>query len=133
MTTPDAASILEKMKDCDRDHAKWQEEINTWQREHARAIEILNQATNFIRMHDADLEEHGAAMVEHIAMLEKFRTALENGEPVPPMTAEQEQLAATHAEAKLRHNRYRGRHKGLIDEVARLEVMLHKVSHHPAP
>ena len=98
------------------DHRHWVEEIDQWQTEHQRALATLDAVAAFIQEHDAELKTH-------LHDIEAHRERCRNG------GSGVEELSAHHAAVKDRHLRYRGRHRGLIDEVSRLNVEFRKVTH----
>ena len=98
---------------CEKDHKLWIEETARWQEEHKRALKTLEDTAAFIRQHDAELEDHLVAVRKHESVMN------ERGEP-------DEKIREAHLEVKERHNRFRGRHTGLIKEVLQLQVALHK-------
>ncbi len=101
---------------CEKDHALWTEEIEAWKKDHARALHTLEQTTAFILKHEAELEEHLQEIREH----EKARDA----KPSRIETHRERHLKVQH-----RHNIFRGRHCGLIEEIIKLRVALHKAGH----
>ena len=101
---------------CAKDHALWKEEIKKWRREHARALETLEEVAKFIHLHEAELEEHLRDIQVHEKMKESGAGASEG-------------LKAHHLEVKGRQQGFRGRHRGMIDKILELQVMLHKASH----
>ena len=101
---------------CEKDHEIWVKEIATWKAEHRRALNTLEETMAFIRAHDAELDEHLDSVGTH-------RQAAAQGR------APDEAMRERHLEVKERHNRFRGRHAGLIKEVLQLQVALHKAAH----
>ena len=100
---------------CEQDHALWTEEIEAWKKDHARALHTLEEATAFILRHEAEFDEHTREIEEHQkASASKSRIE----------TRREQHLKVQH-----RHNVFRGRHRGLIEEIMRLQVALHKASH----
>ena len=102
---------------CEQDHALWAEEIEAWKKDHARALHTLEEATRFILRHEEELEEHTREIEEH-------QRAKNVSAPDRIETIREQHLKVQH-----RHNVFRGRHRGLIEEVMRLQVALHKASH----
>ena len=131
MTTTELTARDEHQR-AHRKHAAWQEEIDQWRAEHRRALETLEQATLFVQEHDALLDHHSEAIVEHEKALEAHEAAIaaERDEPASKMT-EHDRLEEIHQNVLEQHNRFRGRHPALMQEMARLAVELHKVSHQP--
>ena len=101
---------------CEVDHKRWLEEIDAWKRDHERALEALAETAEFIRRHDAELDDHLREIETH---REHHRAG---SEPVA-------EVRAKHLEVRRRHNLFQGRHRGLIAEVMRLRVTLHKAGH----
>ncbi len=101
---------------CERDHALWIEEIAAWKRDHAQALHTLEDATAFILKHEAQLDDHMREIEEHQAAR-------------PDKPEQIEQYRANHVRVDRDHNLFRGRHRGLIQEVMKLRVALHKAGH----
>ena len=114
-TVPAGTSSLDDPR-CEKDHALWLEEIAVWKREHARALEMLEETAEFIRRHDAEFDEHLREIETH-SDLHRRRLG--------PIAAVREK----HLEVRRRHNIFQGRHRGLMDEVTKLRVTLHKAAH----
>ena len=117
-----------------RKHAQWSEEIALWKAEHQRALETLEQAREFVQEHDALLDHHSEAIAEHDRQLVAHEKAISAGDQIqddPAMAEEHRRLEQIHRDVLEQHNRFRGRHPALIQEIARLAVELHKVSHQP--
>lgn len=114
MTRPDAASLARPR--CEKDHAVWLDEIELWQRDHAGALETLEETARFIRRHDAEL-------VDHLREIDAHRRHADSGDEPSPEVRRQ------HLEVRRRHNIFKGRHRALVDEVLRLRVALHKAAH----
>ena len=110
----DAASLDETQ--CERDHARWLEEIAVWKRDHAGALQMLDETADFIRRHDAELDEHLREIETHSDL---------HRQRLGPVAAVREK----HLEVRRRHNIFQGRHRGLMDEVTKLRVVLHKAAH----
>lgn len=101
---------------CEKEHARWLEEIAVWKRDHARALRTLIETADFIHRHDDELDEH-------LQEIETHREHQQTG--ADPTAAVREK----HLEVRRRHNVFQGRHRALIDEVMRLRVQLHKAAH----
>lgn len=108
-------TVAIKDEQCRKDHVLWTEEIAAWRKDHARALATLEKTTSFILKHEAELEEHLIEVARHEA-------AEEGGSDV-------ETLKERHFAIKLRHNKLRGRHRSLIEQVLQLQVTLHKAAH----
>lgn len=113
MTTQTAA--VQDPAQCERDHLLWLEEIEQWKSDHERALRTLDEVSIFVRQHEAELDGH-------LADIERHRGQMGDGE-VPVATQ------VRHGEVRERHNRLRGRHRGMMDEITRLAVSLHKAAH----
>jgi len=100
----------------EQDHALWTEEIAAWREDHSRALRTLEEATALILMHEAELEDHLREIEEHE----------EAGAGAPNRV---ETRREQHMKVRHRHLVVRGRHRGLIEEIMKLQVALHRAGH----